>query len=171
MGIGADEGDHGQMIESKTTGLTELMASLDGMLRTPARVSSACVAEGARSDGGVNVVVARSQAKQGRNPFFLDPADDAAGNAIVLRMIEAWERRDLDGAMQRSRELAELMVAAAKRHISEQRGEGGPFAPLSPRYAAIKKYKYKAGDKPILVNTGALLASLTPKVSVRPGRG
>ena len=158
------------MIESKTTGLAELMASLDGIQRTP-RVSAACTAEGSRYDGGVNVVVARSQAKQGRNPFFLDASEDAAGNAIVLRMVEAWERQDLDGAMQRSRELAELMVAAAKRHIAEQRGEGGAFKPLSPRYAAIKKYKHRAGDKPILVNTGALLESITPKVSVRPGRG
>jgi hypothetical protein len=159
------------MIESKTTGLTELLESLDGIQRTPGRVSAACTAEGSRPDGGVNVVVARSQAKQGRNPFFLDASEDAAGNAIVLRMVEAWERQDLDGAMQRSRELAELMVAAAKRHIAEQRGEGGAFKPLSPRYAAIKKYKHRAGDKPILVNTGALLESITPKVSVRPGRG
>jgi hypothetical protein len=45
------------------------------------------------------------------------------------------------------------------------------FKPLSPRYAAIKKHKHRAGDKPILVNTGALLESITPKVSVRPGRG
>jgi len=159
------------MIESKTTGRDELLVALDKIQRTPARVSSACTAEGSRADGGVNVVVARSQAKQGRNPFFLDPADNAAGDAIVLRMIAAWERGQLDSAMAEARALAALMVSSAKRHVSEQRGEGGAFTPLSPRYAAIKKYKHKAGDKPILVNTGALLGSLTPKVSVRPGRG
>jgi hypothetical protein len=158
------------VIESRTTGLSEVLEAVEQVAKTP-RISAGCAADGGRPDGAQNVVVARTQAKQGRDPFFIDGSDEAAGDSAVMRMVRAWQSGNPDAAVAAARDLARIMVEAIKRHVAEQRGAEGPFKPLSERYKAIKEHVHKAGGKPILVRTGELLSSLTPKVSVRSRRG
>ena len=58
--------------------------------------------------------------------------------------------------------LSEMMVFYFKKHIQQGIMENGPVAPLKERYARTKLLLY--GQLPILVRTGQLIKSFTPKV-------
>jgi len=154
-------------ITSKITGMDDVNARINNMLRAP-RVKAGVVAPGYNDAGDPIPRYVNAQRKAGRDPFFFDASEDTSAMRILVQMCDAWVSRAAGEFMMKLRALAEKFPEAAKRHIEQQRSVDGPMAPVSERYAAIKKYTRKQGDK-ILVATGALRDAITSVYHVRAG--
>lgn len=145
----------------------ELLRRLDERIQQAPRVNMRCDAPGYHSTGVAYNTILRSQAAAGRLPGFLTDIEDAQAMRFMHAMVEAWMNRKPAEVMSGARQVAQVFLEATRRHIAEGISADGAMRPLTERYAAIKKYKYHAEDKPILVRTGELLRALIAAVSVR----
>lgn len=155
-------------ITAETSGLAEVFDALDRQASAP-EVNAGVQVSGSEPEGVSTAVVARAQVKAGRDPFYLQASEDAAGDTIVSQIVDAWLAGAATSVMALTMRLAQLFAMSVKRHIAEGSSSDGSMKALTKRYEYIKKQKYGSG-KPILVRTGALLASIRDVIDVRVNR-
>jgi hypothetical protein len=154
-------------IQGEITGLRELIARLE----TAGEVGGYTVdiVADARSAEVLGYHRSGTATMPQRDPVFVEPQELAAiarPIAKVLRQAVTEGSPPIRNAWQKA---GAVMLDAVRSKFA--RGVGGtgtgvtagrPFAPLTPEYAAAKRRNF--GDRPILVATGRLLASLKARV-------
>lgn len=159
-------------IESKTTGLDDLVARMQRLAGTDTfsarlgatsssgevkRVRGGEHMETISRTPGENVTILRAQAKEGRDVAFIEPGK---ATAIWQRGIGEFMRAESDEPLLRAaRDLGELAVEETRKHIDRSEGRDGPIAPVTPGTQARKDREVGPG-KPPLVRTGQLYRSL-----------
>ncbi len=152
---------------STTTGLGAVEALQRELARArPIRAAVTCKATGGRS-AGENVIILRTQAKQGRNVIFLDRKEFEEGQKIWTGVIDkiTHGRARLTALDVGAKKVGDVLVDAIRTHVNEGRRERGRVKPLT-RLSKYRKDKETGNPNlPVLVRTGALMESLTPTVS------
>lgn len=118
--------------------------------------ASVCVVAGGARGGDKNALIAKVQAKQLRDPFYLDAqAKEAIRFAAQGLTAAQYSTRKRAAAL-----MGELMLNAIGRNVEKQQNaNGGGFKPLSKNYAAYKRRRF-GFVTPILRATGDLLKRL-----------
>jgi len=132
-----------------------IQASLNAALRGLDGASVSVVAGGARGQSR-NTLIAKIQAKQLRDPFYLDQdAREAIQFAINGLMSAQYAVRRRALVL-----VGDLMLNAVGRNVERQENPGGQsFKALTAKYAAAKRRKF-GFVTPILKATGDLLGGL-----------
>lgn len=122
----------------------------------------AIVAGGARG-GDKNALIAKVQAKQLRDPFYLDPQGMESIRFATAGVTAAQYSTRKRALML----IGELMLNAIGRNVEKQQNPGGSrFKELTANYAAYKKRKY-GFSHPILRATGDLLKGLRVRITAK----
>lgn len=109
-------------------------------------------------DEATNIIIFRTQAKNGRNPAFTDSAEEAAIQKMWTESINKFMAGDTNALGRGALKIGEYIVAAIKRHVDEQRNARGKMRATTTDTTEQRKIVW--GSDKILKASGQLMSAL-----------
>lgn len=149
-------------IQVETTGVTaQASAVTSGILDRLKDTWEAVVEAGGLRGAARNALIARAQANNRRDPWYINPK----AMSDIRELAGSLTSQNLTVRVAAAKAIGSRLLMNIAENVQAQRNkDGGPFTPLTAAYAR-RKQQMEGFVRPILKATGDLLAGLHARVT------